>query len=63
MPASPGADRAHNDAGADPAVVAEFAATNYTELRRRSERHAGADKRIPLDPLAELRRKSPNPNS
>ena len=55
MPASPGADRNHNGAGADPDRLAEWAERNYTELAERASRHAGADRRIPLDPLAALK--------
>lgn len=62
MPASSGADRTHNNKGADPAAVAEFAEENYSELRRRRDRNAGADRRIPLDPLAALRRNKSTPN-
>lgn len=59
MPTSPGSDRGHKGAGADPDEVARFATENYAELRRRRDRHAGADRRIPLDPIADaLRRRN-----
>lgn len=61
MPESPGDDRRHNNRGANPDQVAQFATDNYAELRRRAARHAGADRRIPLDPLADARRDDTTP--
>ena len=55
MPASPGAERGHNNAGGDPEALAAWVEQNYAALRERAERHAGADRRIPLDPLAALK--------
>jgi len=55
MPASPGDERQHNDAGADVDRLAAWAEENYSALAERAARHAGADLRIPLDPLAALK--------
>ena len=59
MPTSPGSERRHNNQGADPELLAEFAEENYAELRLRRDRHAGADRRIPLDPLADALANNP----
>jgi hypothetical protein len=60
MPSSPGSfNRGHNNKGATPEAVAEWAENNYAELRRRRDRYAGAHNATPLDPLAdELRRRA-----
>ena len=52
MPASPGSSRGHNDRGATPEAVAEWAEEHYVELRRRRDRNAGAHIGTPLDLLA-----------
>lgn len=57
MPTSPGSERPHNNKGATVEAVAAFATENYAELRRRRDRHAGADRRIPLDLFADARRR------
>ena len=56
MPTSPGT-RQHRGAGASAEELAEWTEKAYPALRARRERHAGADRAMPLDPVADEQRR------